>query len=240
MASPEPAKSPFRFRPLTGRERMLLIVTFLILYGVAFYFWVYQPFTAQIADLRAKYNEERAKLMSAQAIFHRLSEINAKITELNEKLAEFDLLVPGDNRAAHFLYACGQWERTTGARVRRMTFEAPKDTGGYQEYTVQFRVVGTYAAQVKFLAELEGMSRLVRVDSVALFPEDLDAGAASGEAGTSGTGPASEFATTDVVTADYTVHLFVDPGKAAQAAEETPGEGLTFTLPEGRGTPFLP
>ncbi len=248
MASPEPTSTPglFKMRPLSGRERTLLIVAFLVLYGVAFYFWVYQPFTEQISGLRVKLEEERTKLVAAQAIFHRLEEINAKIAELEAKMKELDLLVPGNNRAAHFIYACGQWERSTGAKVRDMVFEAPQDTGGYFEYMVKFRVVGTYASQVKFLSKLEAMDRLVRVDNVSLVPEDTELESASGGGGEAGAAegaspvPSPEFAVSDVVTADYTVHLFVDPSKAAEAAKEEPGAGLDLDLPEGRITPFLP
>jgi len=229
-----------RFRPLTGREQVVLVVLFLILYAVAFGLWVYRPFTETISDLRDRLTVEREKLMAAQAIFHRLDDINARIAELNAAVAELDLLVPGNSRQAHFLYACGQWERLTGARVREMVFTAPSDIGGYEEYMVTFTVVGSYTAQVKFLAELEGMDRLVRVDNVSLLPTDAtQAGTGGGEDG-GGAGGGQQYATADVVTARYVVHLFVDPSKAAQAAAESPGEGLTFTLSEGRSTPFIP
>jgi len=236
VASPEPRSGIVRFRPLTGREQGVLVVLFLILYAIAFGLWVYRPFTETISDLRDRLRAEREKLMAAQAIFHRLDEINARIAELNAAMAELDLLVPGSNRQAHFLYACGQWERLTGARVREMVFVAPSDIGGYEEYMVTFTVVGSYTAQVKFLAQLEGMDRLVRVDKVSLLPTDIT----QGGTGSGGEEGGQQYATTDVVTAQYVVHLFVDPSKAAQAAAEPPGEGLTFTLSEGRSTPFIP
>jgi len=245
MASPEPKQGFFKLRPLTGRERTLLIVGFVVIYAVGFVFLVYQPYTERISALEGTLTQKQDQLGAAMAIFHRLDEINTRITELNAQMASLDLLVPGSNRTAHFLYACGQWERTTGARVVDIVFDLPLTTGDYQEYTVNFTVVGTYTAQVGFLANLEGMNRLVRVDSVVLEPGDATEGSGSdggtGDDGTGGTAePAPLFPTTDMATARYIVHLFVDPSKAAAAAQEEPGAGLTFTQPEGRRSPFLP
>lgn len=282
MASPEPSRAPkpsfFQMKPLSPTERILVIVLFVVLYGVGFYFWVYSPYTQRIAALETKYKEVQSKLDAAIAIFHRLDDINARITELNNEMARLDRLVPGNSRAAEFLYACGQWERSTGARVRSLAFSPPAANGDYQEYTVSFTVVGTYSAQVAFLADLEQMDRLVRVDSVTVVPEDTTApsagtatgtgagtggsagssgGATSGGSGTAGSSTggstgggtggggtaapaAPRYPTTDITTAKYVVHLFIDPSKAQAAAKETPGAGLTFTLSEGRKNPFLP
>jgi len=217
-----------QLRPLSPRERLLLVVMFVILYAVGFFFLVYQPYTERIGELRAKLAQEKAKLESARAVLHDLEEIEAKIAELNAELERLNQLVPGDKRVAHFLYYVGQWEKLTGARVHSMQFSQPAAVGKYQEFTVSFTVVGTYTAQVKFLAQLESMNRLVRVDSVSIMPEVPE-----GEGGT-GTPPP------DMTAAAYVVHLFVDPGKAAQAAAEEPGAGLVFTLPEGRTSPFRP
>lgn len=256
MGSPEPTPGGLRVRPLTAREKTLIIFAFLLIYAVGFVFWIYRPFTEKIADLRVQLAEERSKLENARTVLHRLEDIEARIAELTKEMQQLDLMVPGDNRVPEFLYACWQWERATGARVRDMTFGAVAATGSYEEYSVNFTVVGTYEAQVGFLARLEGMNRLVRVDSVRLLPQDTSSGgeaggqgAGGGQAGAggstggttggAGTGTPSH-ATADVVTANYVVHLFVDPGKAAQVAQEIPGKDLIFTLPVGRRTPFLP
>jgi Tfp pilus assembly protein PilO len=244
MASPEPKQGGgfLRTRPLSGRERTLLIVGFIAVYAVGFVFLVYQPYTERIAALERTLKQEQDELSAAMAIFHRLDEINARIDELNAQMANLDLLVPGSNRTAHFLYACGQWERQTGARVVDIIFNLPLTTGEYEEYTVNFTVIGTFTAQVGFLARLEGMSRLVRVDSVTLDPQDATAPVdpGGGTPGDGGGGSGGTVATTDITTARYVVHLFVDPAKAAAAAQEQPGAGLNFTLDEGRRTPFLP
>ncbi len=254
VASPEPsqAQSFLKMRPLSGRERALLLVLFVILYGVGFYFLVYAPFTERVSALQKTLDEKQGQLETAMAIFHRLDDINSRIAVLTTEMERLDRLVPGDNRAAQFLYSCGQWERQTGAKVRSMAFSPATTTEGYEEYVVQFMVVGTYSAQVNFLASLEGMGRLVRVDSVTVVPNDTTAGGGgtvppSGEGGTEAggegttpppTGPT--YPTTDATTAKYVVHLFVDPSKAAAAAAEEPGQGLTFTLSEGRANPFRP
>lgn len=243
MGKPEPQASRMpKRRPLTARERSLLIVAFLILYSVGFAFWVYQPFTERIAALELQLAEERSKLENARTILHRLDEIEARITALSTEMEELDVLVPGDNRVAHFLYYCWQWERASGARVRNIIFADPGEVKNFVEYQVDFTVVGTYEAQVNFLAQLEGMDRLVRVDRVILVPQDLTAGdETEGDGSDSGSGGlVSSLPSTDIVTSRYVVHLFVDPMKAPEAATEPPGEGLTFTLPVGRRTPFLP
>ncbi len=218
-------------RGLSARERTLLVVAFLVLYSVAFIFIVYQPYTERIGQLRTELAKERDKLEAARSVYHRLRDIEARISELSEEMANLDLLVPGDNRVAHFLYYCWQWERETGARVRNLTFADPVTAGAYQEHEIRFTVHGPYQAQVAFLARLEGMNRLVRVDSVRLLPLEVTK---------TGSDAAATYAMTDMIVADYRVHLFVDPGKAAQAAQEEPGAGLEFTLPIGRRTPFLP
>ncbi|HCJ10155.1 MAG TPA: hypothetical protein DHW14_03175 [Clostridiales bacterium] len=226
MASPEPGRGFLSLRPLTPRERVIIILAFLILYGVGFTYWIYLPYTEEVRRLQTQLEQERSKLEAARAILHRLDEIEDRIRTLSAEMERLDLLVPGDDRAAHFLYHCWEWERATGARVADMVFSAPQDVGGYEEYTVSFTVVGTYEAQIGFLSRLEGMDRLVRVDAVEVVPKDAPGvfGSSSG----------------DIVTAYYTVHLFADPSKAAQAAQEPPGEGLTFTLPVGRRNPFRP
>lgn len=233
-------------RPMTGRERALLLVLFIVLYGAGFVFWVYLPYTQRISGLQATLDEKQGQLDAAIAIFHRLDDINSRIAALTAEMESLDRLVPGDNRAANFLYACGQWERQTGARVRDMAFNAPSATGDYSEYTVSFIVAGTYSAQVLFLANLEGLDRLVRVDFASVAPENLPApptggDESGGEGGTEGgSAPPAGPQPVDMTMANYVVHLFVDPSKAAAAAEEEPGLGLTFTLGEGRKNPFLP
>lgn len=227
-------------RPLTGRERSLLIVAFLILYSVGFAFWVYQPFTERIAALESELAQERGRLDNARAILHRLDEIEARITKLSSEMEELDVLVPGDSRVAHFLYYCWQWERASGARVRDIVFAEPGPAAGFVEYRVNFTVTGTYEAQVNFLAHLEGMDRLVRVDQVLLVPQDMATPGGGSGGGSSSGGVASSTPSTDIVTSKYVVHLFVDPAKAPAVAQEPPGQGLTFTLPVGRRTPFLP
>ncbi len=248
MASREPAPF-FQLRPLTRRERVLLVATVLLMWAVGFVFWIYQPFTERVTVLKKQMEDERAKLESARAILHQLDAIETKIAELTASMEELDLLVPGDNRAANFLYSCWEWEGLTGAKVLSMTFQAPKEGQGYEEYVVNFSVAGTYEAQVKFLARIEDMNRLVRVDSVSLLPVDpfgssneggSGQGSTEGGDGTAGGGAGSLLPTSDIVTAEYSVHLFVDPAKAAAAAQEAPGEGLIFTLRVGRKTPFLP
>jgi Tfp pilus assembly protein PilO len=222
-------------RALTGRERTLLIVAILILYAAGFVFWVYLPYTERIEVLRAELAREEAKLEAARAVLHRMPDIEARIAALSTEMKEFDLLIPGDNRVPHFLYYCWQWERATGARIRNMTFPDPLKIGSYEEIAVALTVVGTYESHVGFLASIEGMDRLVRVDSVRLLPRDL-----TQETTTTGGTDGAVYPTADIVTANYVVHLFVDPAKAAQAAQEEPGEGLRFTLPVGRRTVFLP
>ncbi len=225
-------------RPMTGRERVLLLLLFVLLYGAGFVFWFYLPYTEKVSGLQAALNEKQNQLDAAIAIFHRLDDINSRIASLTAEMENLDRLVPGDNRAANFLYACGQWERQTGARVRDMVFNAPSSAGNYSEYTVSFTVAGTYSAQVLFLANLEGLDRLVRVDFASVAPEAA-APPAGGEEG--GTAPPGEpLPAPDMTTARYVVHLFVDPSKAAAATEEEPGLGLTFTLSEGRKNPFIP
>jgi len=220
VASPEPAPTGFfRMRPLTSRERLVLIVLFLVLYVVGFVILVYRPFTERVSVLETELAAETTKLETARAILHRLDEIETTIETLTTRMAALDRLVPGDNRAAHFLYYCWEWERKSGAKVREMVFQPPAEVGSFQEYLVTFTVTGSYQAHVEFLANIEAMDRLVRVDSMTLEPDE-DAGGS--------------------VTAHYAVHLFVDPGKAEEAAQETPGEGLGFDLDTGRDDPFIP
>lgn len=226
MASPEPGRGFLSLRPLSPRERLLIILTFLILYGVGFTYWIYLPYTEEVARLQTQLDKERVKLEAARAVLHRLDEIEERIEVLTAEMERLDLLVPGDDRAAHFLYHCWEWERATGARVAEMVFSAPESVGGYEEYTVRFTVVGTYEAQVGFLSRLEGMDRLVRVDAVRVVPEDAP-GVFRSPSG-------------DIVTTYYTVYLFADPSKTAQAAQELSDEELTFTLPVGRRNPFRP
>jgi len=244
VASPQPVSNFFKMPQMSGRLRVALIVLFLVGYAAGFVFLVYQPYTKRVAELQAQHAEAEQKLEAARSVLKRLDEINARIDELNTELASFNTLIPGDNRAAHFLYWCGWWERTTGARVQEMVFNPPTLQGDYQEYTVDFTVLGTYFDQVEFLAKIEAMPRLVRVDSMNLAPEDLvaegDTGTPDGAGALPGDGAGLVVATTDRTLASYVVHLFVDPSRAAEAAAETPGAGLDLTLPEGRATPFLP
>ncbi len=244
MASPQPVSNFFKMPQLSGRLRVALIVLFLVGYAAGFFFLVYQPYTKRVTELQAQHAESEQRLEAARAVLRRLDEINARIDELNAELATFNTLIPGDNRAAHFLYWCGWWERTTGARVQEMVFNPPTLQGDYQEYTVDFTVAGTYSDQVEFLAKIEAMPRLVRVDSMNLVPEDLvvgvDTGSSDGAGALPGDGTGLVVATTDRTLARYVVHLFVDPSRAAEAAAETPGAGLDLTLSEGRTTPFLP
>jgi len=220
VASPEPAPAGFfRMRPLTARERLVLTVLFLILYSVGFVMLVYRPFTERVAELETELASEMTRLENARTILHRLNEIEQRIADLTAQMRELNRLIPGDNRAAQFLYYCWEWERSSGARVRNIVFQPPSEVGNFQEYAVTFTVEGSYQAHVEFLAGLEAMDRLVRVDSMTLAP--------AGEG-------------SRTIAAHYAVHLFVDPGKAAEAAQETPGEGFEFDLDTGRDNPFSP
>jgi Tfp pilus assembly protein PilO len=244
VASPQPVSNFFKMPQISGRLRVALIFLFLIGYAAGFVFLVYQPYTKRVAELQARHVESERKLEAARSVLKRLDEINARIDELNRELESYNTMIPGDNRAAHFLYWCGWWERTTGARVQEMVFNPPTLQGEYQEFTVNFTVAGTYSDQVEFLAKIESMPRLVRVDSMSLVPEDLaaegDSGGTDGAGALPGDGTGVVVATTDRTLARYVVHLFVDPSRADEAAAETPGAGLDLNLSEGRTTPFLP
>lgn len=203
-------------RQLTPREWTLLILAALFVYALLAGALVYGPFAARLREIREELGTARAGVAHARECEARQSETETRIAELTAAGGKLGRRLPAGPDEVTFVYRCWQWQRATGVSVQTLTLRQPVPAGEGRDQVVNLTLVGSYGAQVAFLAELEEGEALVKVEQATLV--------------STGGG--------DLLRGDYIVHIFSQAGQ--QTAPEVVKAGVRFTRTAGRGDPFSP
>lgn len=219
--------------PLNDRTRLALVAVLLIALAVGLVAWVYRPLVARLDAVGAELHRQREDYAYGQTISARLETIEAEIVEAGQRLAALDRRVPPGNDVPEFIRSCGQSARLAGARIWEISVGDPGQSGQYQVQTARLIVTGSYRAQVAFVAGLEDMERLVRIDTVEMVPGEWQE--ARGRFGQPGASFRSSTPAGNVVSALYEVLIFSEAADASAGAT-SPATGFPASgLPSGDG-----
>lgn len=211
---------------LNDRARLFLVGIALMVLVAGLTAWVYVPLAGRLEAVGAELRRQREDYAYGQTISARLETIEANIAEAGLRLAALDQRVPQGNEVPEFVRSCGQSAREAGARIWEISVGDPAPSGGYLVQTARLVVTGSYRDQVEFVAGLEGLDRLVLIDTVEMIPGDWQE--ARRRLGQTGTSFRTDSAAGNVVTALYEAHIFSETDAGA-------GKGVGATTPAGDG-----
>lgn len=163
-----------KFDTKNPRNQKLLLVGICVLGATAYYFFSPSfPFTwqsrqTQLSDLRKQRDDLQAQVDEGKRNADRLEALQQEKAELARRWADLESRLPSEYDEPDFLAditACGQ-----AAHVEFLSFEpkVPVQQQYYSEAPVSVRVEGGYHHLGAFLAELDNMSRIVRIASLRI------------------------------------------------------------------------
>lgn len=161
------------------REYAYLAV--LVAVPLASWFFVFQPRNEDIAGARREIASMEATLARLDTLAGTVGDVRASIHEAEGRLADFGRIIPNAEEVEDLLAEMnriGQRHELSIASIRAIK---QTEVQGYIEIPHRVEISGDFEGIYRFLADLERLPRLVRVQSLEIERSLLDAGRADGE-----------------------------------------------------------
>ncbi|MEE2971941.1 MAG: type 4a pilus biogenesis protein PilO [Planctomycetota bacterium] len=161
------------------REYAYLAV--LVAVPLASWFFVFQPRNTDIVNARREIASMEVTLARLDTLAGTVGDVRASIHEAEGRLADFGRIIPNAEEVEDLLAEMnriGQRHELSIASIRAIK---QTEVQGYIEIPHRVEISGDFEGIYRFLADLERLPRLVRVQSLEIERNLLDAGRVDGE-----------------------------------------------------------
>lgn len=170
------------------REQLLVVLLLAVVVLAGFYYFVYQPRTAELRRLEAQRQQLTAERQRLEALVASRPQVERQLEEVQARIAELETKLPASREIPVLLVQLEDAVRQSRAKitlVRPGPLQAPPQpaaprAGGqaptqpeqpqYQTFTVELGAEGEYAALVDFLQRLQNFPRLVVLSDFRMTP----------------------------------------------------------------------
>lgn len=155
-----------------GKQKQVLIGLIPVLLGFAFWYFMYQPRTAQIEELQSHYEELVTRNRSAEAIVQKYGgNLGQQLAIYRQHLAAIEELVPSRNDIPALLVAMGEQAQTYNVTWGGFTPAAEQPGDFYSKQAYEISVVGEYHDIGSYLAAVGSLPRIVKPGDLKLSVE---------------------------------------------------------------------
>jgi len=154
---------------LSQREKILLLITFILLIGVGYYFFIFTPAQEEIARLEQRLIQEEDDLFRDQIMARRLPDLEETYAEKRWMVDSLEASLPDQVRVSDFLDDLEQIARRLELRFqtfRPQSPETPSDYYGTKKY--RLTVQGPFDRVLLFLIALEEFQQPLEIEQIRM------------------------------------------------------------------------
>lgn len=151
-----------------SKYRWLTIPVIMLLVGVSYWYFMYQPKTEDIARVERQVEGRRKTLVKHQKIAAQYDKFQAQVAELKEKLRIALIQLPKRKEIPQLIRQIDTLGVQTGLKISLLRPQPEQPKEFYAEVPITVKIEGDYHAVGQFFDALGRLSRIVSVSNVQM------------------------------------------------------------------------
>jgi type IV pilus assembly protein PilO len=153
---------------IPSKYRWVTIPVIILLIGVSYWYFMYQPKTEDIARVERQVEGRRRTLVKHQKIAAQYDQFRAQVEELEEKLRIALIQLPKRKEIPQLIRQIDDLGVQTGLQISLLRPQPEQPKEFYAEVPITVKIVGDYHAVGQFFDALGRLSRIVSVSDVQM------------------------------------------------------------------------
>jgi type IV pilus assembly protein PilO len=185
----------------TQQKRLLIGMLPLVLL-VAYWFFMHDGYTAELAEMEARLQNLETRNSQARMRAPQSRQLEERLAAFERHIDRLEELVPRGEEVSQLLNQINQRAEQVGVQVARFTPGATDIGAHYNRRTFEMTVVGTYHEIARFLSEIGSLPRIITAIDLSLAPNTSRGGDSAGQ----------------LLSASFQIETYVLPSPAQRAA----------------------
>jgi type IV pilus assembly protein PilO len=157
-----------RLEAIPSQYRWMMIPGLLLLLGVAYWYFLYQPRAEEIARLEKQIVEKRFTLEKHRKIAAKYDEFKAKVEALEDQLRVLLTQLPTRREIPDLIRQISDLGVGTGLQISLLRPQPEQPKEFYANVPIMVRVVGAYHAVGEFFDALGRLPRLISISNIQM------------------------------------------------------------------------
>jgi type IV pilus assembly protein PilO len=157
-----------RLEGIPSLYRWLTIPVFVVLLAALYWYFLYQPYSEEMAALQERITSKRQTVEKYQKIAAQLETFKTQVSELEARLHALLRELPESREIPGMIRQISDLGVRTGLQISLIKPMLEQRKEFYAEIPIQVRVKGQYHAVGRFLDDLAHLERLISVDGVQI------------------------------------------------------------------------
>lgn len=157
-----------RLEGISPLYRWLAIPAFVVLMGLLYWYFLYQPYTEEMETLIERINVKRQTVEKNKQIAARLDVFKAQVSDLEARLQALLRELPESREIPGMIRQISDLGVRTGLQISLIKPQPEQRKEFYAEIPIQMRVKGQYHAVGRFFDDLAHLERIISVDGIQI------------------------------------------------------------------------
>jgi len=157
-----------RLEGIPSLYRWLAIPVFVVLLAVLYWYFLYQPYSEEMAALQERITSERQTVEKNQKIAAQLETFRTQVSELEARLHALLRELPESREIPGMIRQISDLGVRTGLQISLIKPMLEQRKEFYAEIPIQVRVKGQYHAVGRFFDDLAHLERVISVDGIQI------------------------------------------------------------------------
>jgi len=157
-----------RLEGISSLYRWLAIPVFVLLLAVLYWYFLYQPYSEEMAALQERITSKRQTVEKYQKIAAQLETFRTQVSELEARLHALLRELPESREIPGMIRQISDLGVRTGLQISLIKPMLEQRKEFYAEIPIQVRVKGQYHAVGRFFDDLAHLERVISVDGIQI------------------------------------------------------------------------
>jgi type IV pilus assembly protein PilO len=157
-----------RLEGIPSLYRWLAIPVFVLLLAVLYWYFLYQPYSEEMAALQERITSKRQTVEKNQKIAAQLETFRTQVSELEARLHALLRELPESREIPGMIRQISDLGVRTGLQISLIKPMLEQRKEFYAEIPIQVRVKGQYHAVGRFFDDLAHLERVISVDGIQI------------------------------------------------------------------------
>ena len=157
-----------RLEGISSLYRWLAIPVFVLLLAVLYWYFLYQPYSEEMAALQERITSKRQTVEKYQKIAAQLETFRTQVSELEARLHALLRELPESREIPGMIRQISDLGVRTGLQISLIKPMLEQRKEFYAEIPIQVRVKGQYHAVGRFIDDLVHLERIISVSGIQI------------------------------------------------------------------------
>jgi len=157
-----------RLEGISSLYRWLAIPVFVLLLAVLYWYFLYQPYSEEMAALQERITSKQQTVEKYQKIAAQLETFRTQVSELEARLHALLRELPESREIPGMIRQISDLGVRTGLQISLIKPMLEQRKEFYAEIPIQVRVKGQYHAVGRFFDDLAHLERVISVDGIQI------------------------------------------------------------------------